>query len=95
MVEIPGNYGFGDNELGSNDRDEEYIIYPNPIQNVLTIERMDDMPATYEIMDMSGRSFKTGTLDANPIDVSRLKAGIYIIKIDDGEEVTYRKIIKQ
>lgn len=97
IQEIPGNQGFGGPELTGLeiDGDEDYTIFPNPIKDMLTIQRFDDTPATYQIMSMNGKVIKSGKLSANPINVSSLKAGIYIIKIDDGEETVYRKLIKQ
>lgn len=73
-------------------------VYPNPVRNILTIENLPTQWMTAEIIDESGRRLST---HRNPnannisIDVSRLTAGLYIVRILDREgKPEYYKFIK-
>ena len=50
--------------------------------------------ASYKISNIFGQTVKAGTVK-EPVNVSQLKTGVYIIEVNDGEEVMSKKFIKQ
>ena len=71
-----------------------FSIYPNPAENSVTIDFGTNTPKSAFIYDISGRMVLTRSgIDQQTItvDVSRLNAGIYFVKIGD---TTQKLIIK-
>jgi len=62
-------------------------VYPNPTSNFITIESAISTNSLVSITDMLGREVIKTNLNNNQIDVSSLKTGVYIIKIN-GEQVS-------
>lgn len=71
------------------------IISPNPVTNILKIDVLDKSEIkTISVSDMSGRLVFSYTLEKNySVDLSFLKQGTYIIKLDNDNSKTF-KIIK-
>lgn len=62
--------------------DKEIVIYPNPAFNQIYIKGVDALnEKKVEVLDISGRKYQV-TIE-NPMDISSLKAEIYLIRIDD------------
>jgi len=78
-----GNYTSPVEEYIVNN-DNEFIVYPNPASNIVTIE-FDNNNNEYsiEIFDMSGRLVlqKISSDYQNYIDVNNLKNGLYMVRI--------------
>lgn len=73
-------------------------IYPNPVNDKLHF-RIDtysnSQNITYQIIDVFGRTVVEGTSSVfDYIDVSSLSAGVYFIKIVDGNIISTNKFIK-
>jgi aldose sugar dehydrogenase len=66
-------------------------IYPNPATKILFIENKRNVtkPVVYTICDITGRQVMTGKkfTDKFEINVEKLRAGTYIIKMYNGREV--------
>jgi hypothetical protein len=72
------------------------LIYPNPTKNEINIESSAQIDYC-EIVDVQGRSFlkeKLGSQNAR-LDIRKLNAGIYFLRISSEGKVETRKIIKQ
>jgi PKD repeat protein len=73
---------------------ESITIYPNPAENRVYISGINK-PFEVSVFDISGKlrlvQQKTGT---EPVEVSSLKNGIYIIEIKTGNSAVYRKFVK-
>jgi hypothetical protein len=65
-------------------------IFPNPVQNEINIEGVDELTAT--LYSISGAVVKTVT--TTTIDSSDLASGIYVLKIETAEGIVTKKIIK-
>ncbi|WP_456421021.1 T9SS type A sorting domain-containing protein, partial [Lutibacter sp.] len=75
--------------------DSTISIYPNPVKgSFLTVRMPDSTTATYSIVTILGQTVKSGKIKG-AINVSTLKAGIYMIRINDGTNATTKKFIKQ
>ena len=59
-------------------------VYPNPFQNELTIEGIQNL-GSYRLMTLEGELVKEGFLSdkKNTISMSDLKNGVYFLRISD------------
>jgi hypothetical protein len=80
---------------------DEYVIYPNPASDWITIRNLTDEALgrvtprqLVEIFDVSGRKRRAAYTEGGMISVSGLAAGMYILRIIENETVkTSQKII--
>jgi len=74
----------------------ELSIYPNPTNNLLTIET--DKPDHYsiDITSMNGQLIYNSDMDrtSQQIDLSSLQKGVYVITVRSKDFVTIKKIVK-
>lgn len=70
-----------------------FDLYPNPVSNLLHLT--SDIPLSVELLDVQGRSLELfGASTVHEIPMSDFPDGIYVVKISDGEKVSYKKIVK-
>ena len=68
-------------------------VYPNPVENKLTIELEGEF--TFKVIDPSGRQLKSGkATDIETFDSSELDSGVYFISIQQKDESSTLKIIR-
>jgi hypothetical protein len=75
----------------------EYLVYPFPAVNQLTISISKKLPVDYKLYDLEGKILNEGTLTYKEcvIDISKFITGIYIIKFfEDGKVVYSCKAVK-
>jgi len=73
-------------------------FYPNPCNGLINIEYANNQqPALIEIYDLRGALLQQEWIsnDLGTIDVNGLAAGQYLIKMINGREVIFDKLIKQ
>ncbi|WP_163400089.1 carbohydrate-binding protein [Flavobacterium fluviatile] len=77
------------------DKEEATAIYPNPVSNVLTIANAQG--ASVQLSDSLGKLVVTQTIktDAEIIDMSKMAAGFYFLKMDHNGTISTKKIIKE
>ncbi|KAB8152281.1 T9SS type A sorting domain-containing protein [Kordia sp. TARA_039_SRF] len=75
--------------------EEDFTMYPNPASNQLEIRMYAAASAKYQIHTLVGQVVKAGTLDNNIIDIRNLKTGMYILQINDGDEILTKKFVKK
>ena len=69
-------------------------IFPNPVSNgKLYISSIKNLPKHIEIFDVLGKQVYVSTFFGNVIDISRLKASVYIIKITENNTTVTRKLV--
>ena len=82
-----------------NSFEEDFKMYPNPVSNngILNIQlaNEDAENVTYRIVSVVGQVISSGNLINKQIRVNDLKSGIYILEINDGEEIMTRKFVKK
>ncbi|WP_426431789.1 immunoglobulin-like domain-containing protein [Winogradskyella sp. HB-48] len=95
-----GSRGKGDNievvgYLESPELSEADInLYPNPVKgSILNVEVSNLEVFKYKIVNIQGRTVLSGTSEGK-IDVSKLDGGMYIIEVNDGDEIIAKKFIK-
>ncbi len=77
-------------------RASELSIYPNPTNNLLTIETAQSGKYSIEITSLNGQQIYSTTMEGttHQIDLSSFQKGVYFITIRSEDFVTTRKIIK-
>jgi hypothetical protein len=70
-------------------------VYPNPVNDVLKIEHPGVVLDHVNIYDMNGRLVEEYQKVINPIDVSHLQKGIYILEINTSMGDYRRKLLKK
>lgn len=81
--------------------DEVYRVYPNPIQNDQIFVKLNsalntetNTPIRFQISNLVGQEFLSGTTIGRPIDVSSLASGTYLLTLTNGHSRVIKKIIK-
>ncbi|WP_298418424.1 T9SS type A sorting domain-containing protein [uncultured Kordia sp.] len=70
-------------------------IYPNPAKNIVNIKGLDTSLTALEIYNSIGQLIATKNNDLNTFNVSKLKSGVYFVKIYAGDTQKTFKLIKQ
>jgi len=92
---IFGSAVFTNFKLDINDFDFSQItIYPNPIESNFSLKSDKLNISRIQISNLFGQNVKTIQKEFGIIDISDLTSGVYILKIDTGFGILYRKIIK-
>jgi hypothetical protein len=74
---------------------EEYdvVLYPNPTTGKVMITS-SIKPKAVRVVDISGKAVDM-TLFNSSFDIQSFMSGIYIVRIEIGEQVVYKKIVKE
>ena len=74
---------------------DEMTLYPNPVQNELTIADSEEL-ASVQIYSLTGENFLIQTeMSSDKIDVSQLESGIYVCVMETiSGEILQAKFIK-
>jgi len=85
--------------LGVSENDLSIIIniYPNPVQDELQINSMNQEIDLIKIYNVSGQLLMTekGVSETSSINVSNLASGEYFIQFHSGKKIALKKFIKQ
>jgi len=90
-----GNFNEGTAAVNRNEI-QNISIYPNPIANgILKIITLSKSHKNVQIYNVLGKQVLSDTITSDELNVSKLKAGIYIIKvIEDGKSTSRKFVIK-
>ena len=73
----------------------KFKVYPNPVSDELTIEMADNDIRNFEIYNSVGQSIYKGKISQKAvIPTSNFTPGFYSVKIENGNSVDFRKIVK-
>ena len=88
--------GLTANNLDANENKHYLLVYPNPVVNTLTLQTAEKV-STIKIYSMDGKMVKQfgPTQNGTNLDVSQLKAGMYLATFITDDGVISRKFIKQ
>lgn len=72
-------------------------VYPNPVQSMLYIDKMDNEQIHFQLMDNLGRILISNSSNEpiTKINLADLPAGIYYISINNGKKLVTQKVVKQ
>ncbi len=73
----------------------QFILYPNPVTDFITIKSESQTTFHWRMFDLFGKLIISG--DANnqtQIDMSILPIGMYLISVDDGTNLFTKKVVK-
>jgi len=71
-------------------------LSPNPATNTISISNLPQEVTKLEVVDMQGRVVLTQTkIQNNTLDISKLQAATYLVKIYSGKSIFVKKIIKK
>lgn len=75
---------------------DDLQVYPNPFHDVIQIKSKDKVESV-QVYDMSGALVYENKLSGseNKVNLSGLKTGVYVLKVQTSEGVQVRKIMKQ
>ncbi|MEL7424157.1 MAG: T9SS type A sorting domain-containing protein, partial [Bacteroidota bacterium] len=79
------------------------MLYPNPVEDVLTLElfdTFDEQDVTLEIFSVSGKQMATLEVDAEQrrmqLDFNAYPAGVYLVRLRLGEtNIRTMKVVKR
>jgi len=71
------------------------FVYPNPVQNILTIRNEGLIIKGIKIIDLTGRVISEIESSQTRINVSSLSNGIYVLEVRTNEGVGFNRFIKE
>lgn len=85
----------GNNSIDNIDNKTEIFVYPNPANEFITIYTPFFKDAQLSIFDMNGNSLYSTYLNdsSNELNISFLKNGIYLIRINDNNQWVQTKFV--
>ncbi len=75
------------------DTNDGIVIIPNPGTGNIKLEGIDIYPVKIELSDYTGKNIYADIIYKNEIDFSMLKKGIYVLKIDNADQIVVKKLI--
>lgn len=73
---------------------EGLMVYPNPTSSdILYIKSKKKLTKTVSIFNVLGNKISFKVLIGNELNISKLKPGVYILKIKEGDEEESMKLI--
>jgi len=80
--------------LSTSNAIQNFKFYPNPVRNELHIDT--DIETRIEIINLMGSVVYSANLDKNTIiETSNLLSGVYLLKLNQGNNVDYKKFLKE
>ncbi|WP_397364281.1 M4 family metallopeptidase [Olleya sp. R77988] len=88
------NHGFTSTVTTSNNLDQQFKVYPNPVEQILNIDLVGFEAQSFEIKNMLGQTVLKGRYTSS-INVSKFDAGVYVLQLNIGEKTKVKRFIKQ
>jgi hypothetical protein len=74
----------------------DFLMTPTVTRGDITINLASyNVNSSYRVLNLLGQTVKTGTLKDGRLNVSELKAGVYLLEVSDEEEKIIQKFVKQ
>lgn len=91
-----GNAATGqfNDEAKMESKTSDFTIYPNPMNDFITIRMNNAKDSTYRIFNQIGKEVRTGEVSKNKIDINNLPSGLYFISVSSNEGTLTKKLIK-
>jgi hypothetical protein len=88
----------GINSIQTVAQNQEFLIYPNPTENELTvILENQNLGSRYQILDLNGKIIQNGNLNAkiSKLDLTHFEAGLYILQVEIGGQPKHMQFSKK
>ena len=73
---------------------EGFKMFPNPVTDgYVTITTRKNLTKTVSIFDVLGKEVLKTTITGNTLDVTRLTAGVYLMKVTEDKSSITRKLV--
>ena len=72
---------------------DNFVLYPNPTTDFIQVNIEKSL--NYSIVNYLGQIIKSGQIKNKVINVNDLVAGVYVLKITDGEKLVSKKFVKE
>lgn len=79
---------------GMKEINDDYI-YPNPANSEIWFSSLSEESNNIQIFDLKGRKVSDQSVCVNPVDISTLEKGVFIVKVSNKEKVSYYNLIKK
>ena len=77
-----------------SDEIKDFIIYPNPVVNgKLFIKTFNNADKKIQIFNILGKQVMLLNLRGSELNLSKLDAGVYILKVFEGNKTSTRKLV--
>ncbi len=73
---------------------DNYVLYPNPTQDLLFIAGWEGEPVSYVLFDATGRPVLRGVLHTNHISLAGLPPGLYLLSLQNRNGRMLKKLVK-
>ena len=78
---------------------DQYTLYPNPATDVLRIARPtnadSEQPFSVRVYDLRGAEVRGLSFADGQLNVSSLRAGIYMLTVNDGSTTSHQRFVKE
>jgi hypothetical protein len=94
---LPTSMLVGSKSLNINESKLLAKVYPNPATNFFTIQlsEKNQNPVIYSLFDICGRIMRSGLVfDGESVDLTTTPKGIYLVKLSDGKQHQFIKVVK-
>jgi hypothetical protein len=83
--------------VGLNELSNDISVYPNPVQDILSIEKGTENSIEIQILDVTGNLLETIHSSSKKIqlDMAHLSSGLYFLKFEENGQSQMIKFIKQ
>ena len=86
--------------IKDNEQKGKFTVYPNPARNELRVTSYELQVTSVEIFDIYGRHIPLSSRplvhsSTTTIDISALSAGVYFIRLSDGQSFSVQKFVKE
>lgn len=74
----------------------EFNLFPNPAQDILYVRSDNDLAnEPVNVFDIAGQRVLTGTLRNDQLDITELKSGVYMLRLQVGGRQLQQKFVKR
>jgi hypothetical protein len=96
QIDFDGNFEYSNQLTVSNQEEPIFNISPNPFENEISIMGSNnEEKINAEIIDINGKVKISATGNGNvSLNANELANGIYFIRVNNGEKVFVKRIIK-
>ena len=79
---------------GMKETNDNYI-YPNPANSEIWFSNLSEESNSIQIFNLNGRKVLDQSIFTNPIDITTLEKGVFVVKLSNKEKVTCYNLIKE